>query len=152
MRVTTLLNQADDYHSAEELNNHNTAIAGALGVKTEAGGYLLDELYTSRITGFIELMMKASESGLETGWSKKHDDGEPCFGGGWIISWITAPSGKQARYHMEDTRNLPLELEREVGSPWNGQEETLDALKELKLGPILDDGLFEPYIKQNVDF
>lgn len=148
MRVTTVL-QEDDYHTAAEVNAAVKAIAAALGVKTVKGSFTLTDVYDSRAKGFIALMEKAHQAGLEVGWSKKHDDGELCFGGGWVISWIVAHSGKQARYHMEDTRNLPPELEREIGSPWNGEEETLDALKEL--GPILDDGLFEPYIKNNVD-
>ena len=95
------------------------------------GYHTFGELYNHRIHNFLAVMGMASASGLECGWSRKHDDGESCFGGGWVIAWVTAPSGLQARYHMEDTRPLPPSLEREIGAPWNGQEETLEALAEL---------------------
>ncbi len=131
MVVTTNLSQRDGYHTAPELNKHNAAIAAALGVKAQEGAYSMSELYESRITGFIELMNQATQKGLKAGWSKRHDDGELCFHGGWVITWIIAPSGKQARYHMEDTRPLPPELEVELGLTWNGEDETLEALKEL---------------------
>lgn len=97
------------------------------------GYHTFPELYDHRIMLFIALMRMASEAGLECGWSRNHDDGQPCFGGGWAIGWITAPSGKQARYHMELARPLPAHLERATGSSWNGKEETIEALAELSL-------------------
>ena len=98
------------------------------------GYHTFNELYDHRIMLFLALMKAASDAGLECGWSRRHDDGELCFGGGWVIGWITTPAGLQARYHMEDSRPLPPSLERPLGSPWNGQEETLTALAELMGG------------------
>jgi len=92
------------------------------------GYHTFAELYDHRIMLFLALMRMAADAGMDCGWSRKHDDGELCFGGGWVIGWITVPSGKQARYHMEDTRPLPPALEKETGSPWNGKEETIEAL------------------------
>ena len=104
------------------------------GIKPENvsdGFHTFKELYDHRIMLFLALMQMSANAGLECGWSRRHSDGELCFGGGWVIGWITAPSGKQARYHMEDFRPLMLGLEKNFGSPWNGKEETLDALSEL---------------------
>lgn len=97
------------------------------------GFHTFPQLYDHRISLFLALMTMASKAGMECGWSRNHDDGKPCFGGGWVIAWITAPSGKQARYHMEDSRPLNPALEKEIGSAWNGNEETLSALAELSL-------------------
>ena len=95
------------------------------------GYHTFGELYDHRILAFMAAMKLAHNAAMDCGWSKKHDDGELCFGGGWVVAWITAPSGLQARYHMEETRPLPLSLERPLGSPWNGKEETLEALAEI---------------------
>ena len=95
------------------------------------GFHTFGELYEHRINNFLALIHLAHLAGMDCGWSRRHDDGELCFGGGWVIAWITTPSGLQARYHMEDNRPLPAELEQRLGSPWNGREETIDALAEL---------------------
>ena len=95
------------------------------------GYHTFKELYDHRIMLFLALMRMAADAGLECGWSRKHSDGELCFGGGWVIGWVAMPNGKQARYHMEDTRPLPPMLEKPLGLPWNGKEETLDALLSL---------------------
>ena len=95
------------------------------------GYHTFGELYDHRILNFIALMNIADKQGLKCGWSDRHDDGELCFGGGWVIAWIVAPSGKQARYHMEANRPLPTRLKKDVGLKWNGNEETLETLQEL---------------------
>ena len=94
------------------------------------GYHTFAELYDHRIMLFLALMRLAADAGMECGWSRKHSDGALCFGGDWVIGWVTLPSGKQVRYHMEDTRPLPPDLEKEIGSQWNGKEETIEALSE----------------------
>ena len=131
----------DEYHTAQHVDDHVVALINVL----EKHGYqiktsrennpsdrgVMSRLYDARVRLFIELVRVASDAGMECGWSRKHNDGELCFGGGWVIGWVAMPNGKQARYHMEDTRPLPPMLEKEIGSPWNGKEETLDALLSL---------------------
>jgi hypothetical protein len=95
------------------------------------GYHTFGELYSHRIKLFLSLMNLAHLRAWDCGWSKRHDDGELCFGGGWCIGWIIAPSGLQIRYHFEDWRNAQKHLECEIGLPWNGVDETLDALDEL---------------------
>jgi hypothetical protein len=93
------------------------------------GYHTFTELYDHRISA----MAMAEKIGLEVGSSRKHDDGNLCFGGGWVIAWITAPSGKQARYHMEEFRPLRPDLERPLGSPWNGKLATLQEIAGLEI-------------------
>ena len=90
-----------------------------------------DELYLHRAMNFCALMNLAHKKGMKTGWSKNHSDKKPCFGGGWNIAWIVAPSGLQARYHIKDDVNMPKNLEVENGTEWNEKDETLLALKEI---------------------
>ena len=132
MRVTTNLNQKDDYHCAKDLNAHNIAIAAALGKEVVTGAFDMQQLYAARQYGFIELMKRSYERGLDVGWSKRHDDGELCFGGEWGICWITSKSGKQARYHYPlQAFGTVDKLEHTLGKAWNGKEETIATLYEL---------------------
>lgn len=63
--------------------------------------------------------------------SKKHYDGEDCFGGGWFIVMATLPSG-QISNHYElkdwDLFNIP---EREKADEWDGHS-SADVLERLK--------------------
>jgi hypothetical protein len=96
------------------------------------GYHTFGQLYDHRVTLMGALMSVVhGQPGFDVGWSLRHDDGELCFGGGWLIAWIHLPNGKQIRYHMADSVPLPKMLEKEVGSEWNGVEETLEGLKEL---------------------
>ena len=95
------------------------------------GFHTFGELYDHRIANFLAVMSLAHAAGFECGWSRKHSDGELCFGGGWVIAWVISRSGLKAVYHMEDSRPLPASLERDLGDPWNGKEETMDALSEI---------------------
>ena len=134
----------DEYHTASQVDDHVVALIKVL----EKHGHhvkksrennpndsgVMRRLYDSRVRLFIEILSLAAEAGMECGWSRKHSDGELCFGGSWVIGWVTLPNGKQVRYHMEDTRTLPPMLEKETGSTWNGKEETLAALDDLCSG------------------
>ena len=89
------------------------------------------ELYKHRVCIFIALMNLAEKQDLKVGWSKKHSDGELCFGGGWIVAWIVAPSGLQARYHIKDNVPIPARFEKKIATVWNEKDENLNALAEI---------------------
>ena len=89
------------------------------------------ELYEHRVKLMMVLMAVVhGQPGFDVGWSLRHEDGELCFGGGWV-AWILLPNGKQIRYHIADSVPLPKNLEKEVGAKWNKRDETLEGLKEL---------------------
>lgn len=104
------------------------------------GYHTFDELYEHRIQLFLVLLAVAARRFLNIGWSKRHSDGELCFGGGWVLAWIELPSGLQIRYHIKESYILEnkclvggLEyFEQEKAPVWNGVNETLDGLKELE--------------------
>lgn len=96
------------------------------------GFHTFNELYEHRHHLFLLVLDAARNRGLDCGWSKRHSDGELCFGGGWNIAWIVDyESGKEARYHLPDTISLDKSLEKEYGRPWNGKNETIEALKNI---------------------
>jgi hypothetical protein len=97
---------SDDYHTMQDLYHHRSMLT-------------------------LALLNMAKLRGLEVGWSRRHSDGELCFGGGWVLVWLTTPSGLQMRYHMKDTYALFADSERDAAPVWNGDEETLHALAEL---------------------
>lgn len=103
------------------------------------GYHTFDELYEHRIRLFLVLLAVAAQNDLQMGWSKRHSDGELCFGGGWVLAWITTPSGLQARYHLNESFILEnkglaplMYFQNEKAPVWNGVNETLEALVELE--------------------
>lgn len=102
------------------------------------GFHTFDELYEHRVALFCALVSAISSIDAEkgaldrAGWSRCHDDGEPCFGGGWLIAWISTDDG-EIRYHLPESvaEFLPAELEEARGTPWNGREETLASLRAI---------------------
>ncbi len=63
--------------------------------------------------------------------SKKHADGEDCFGGGWFIVVATLPTGQISNhYKLEDWDLFECE-EREKTNEWDGHT-SADVLERLK--------------------
>ena len=64
--------------------------------------------------------------------SKKHNDGELCFGGGWFIVMAHLPDGDISNhYEMKDWDLFWGVTEREKADKWNGHT-SKDVLKTLK--------------------
>ncbi len=62
------------------------------------GYHTFNDLYHQRAVLFSVIVDKY----LTNAWkSHYHEDGEPCFGGGWFIVSITTPAGEYG-YHFED--------------------------------------------------
>jgi hypothetical protein len=62
------------------------------------GYHTFNELYTQRLMLSVALFNCFKEISWK---SRKHSDGEPCFGGGWFIVGIETPEGSYT-YHYED--------------------------------------------------
>lgn len=102
------------------------------------GYHTFNELYEHRILLFLALMKTSANDSLvkDYGWSKRHSDGELCFGGGWCIGWIVLENGLEIRYHFNESYVTPeiLHLEHLFGREYSGKEETIDGLKYLIAG------------------
>lgn len=94
----------------------------------------IDKTYRSRDFLMMSLMAVIEKThGYTTGWSKRHSDGELCFGGGWVLAWIKTPRNREIRFHLKESEAelLPVYLERAVAPEWNCVEETEDGLIEI---------------------
>lgn len=61
------------------------------------GFHTFNSLYNQRLYLWAALVKAYKDKAWK---SKKHDDGEPCFGGGWFLVGITTPAGDYT-YHCE---------------------------------------------------
>lgn len=95
---------------------------------TSDGYHTFNELYRYRLlynAAFFNMANFTEDSGLTGGWgihkSKKHHDGEECFGGGWFIVIAYLPNVGQISNHYElkdwDKFDIP---ERETADEWDG--------------------------------
>lgn len=103
------------------------------GVGEISDGYhTFNGLYHQRAVLFAALV-KAHR--VRAWKSRRHSDGEPCFGGGWFIVGIDTPEGSYT-YHYEDKYWDMFECQvLEVGLPWDGHtEEDVTRLLSLEEG------------------
>lgn len=62
------------------------------------GFHTFNQLYHQRAMLFAALVNQNRDISWKT---RKHEDGEPCFGGGWFLVTIDTPEGAYG-YHYED--------------------------------------------------
>jgi len=107
---------------------------GGIGEMSD-GYHTFNGLYYQRMVLFAALV-KAYKDKAWKSW--KHEDGEPCFGGGWFIVGIDTPQGSYT-YHYEakdfdlfDCEELP------VAKHWDGHtEEDVTRLLTLDVRPVV---------------
>lgn len=84
------------------------------------GYHTFNGLYYQRMVLFAALV-KAHQNRAWKSW--KHEDGKPCFDGGWFIVGIDTPQGSYA-YHYEDKYWNWFECEELSGAKhWDGHTE-----------------------------
>lgn len=94
------------------------------------GYHTFDELYRYRMLynaaffNNLKLASGSTESGqpywFDVHKSKRHSDGELCFGGGWFVVVAQLPTGQITNHYEEkywDLFNIP---EREIAAEWDG--------------------------------
>ena len=81
------------------------------------GYHTFNDLYTQRAVLFATIV----NQNLDKAWkSHKHEDGEPCFGGGWFIVAVDTPKGSYS-YHYEDKYwDIFKCVELPVAKHWDG--------------------------------
>lgn len=88
--------------SSEEMSEIMHAAAEVAGVKDVGdlsdGYHTFNDLYRQRCVLFATLVNLFPDISWK---SRKHEDGELCFGGGWFIVCIDTPDGPYS-YHYED--------------------------------------------------
>lgn len=65
--------------------------------------------------------------------SKKHSDGELCFGGGWFVVYAITPYGQISNHYELTDWDLFRCDEREVAAEWDGHtaQDIVSTLQEL---------------------
>ncbi len=111
------------YHEAadaiEELSKRPEIPETGIGDLSD-GYHTFNGLYYQRMVLFAALVT-AHQNRAWKSW--KHEDGKPCFDGGWFIVGIDTPQGSYT-YHYEDKYWNWFECEElPVGKHWDGHTE-----------------------------
>lgn len=103
----------------EELSKRPEIPATGIGDLSD-GYHTFNGLYYQRMVLFSALVNAYRDRAWKS-W--KHEDGEPCFGGGWFIVGIDTPLGSYT-YHYEDKYWNWFECEElSVAKHWDGHTE-----------------------------
>ena len=119
---------------AEAMAEHlmNIAKAGDLS----DGYHTFNELYDYRMIYNALLVNEYAKQGLyNCHKSKRHSDGEECFGGGWFIVSMTLPTGQVTNhYELKDWDKFKCE-ERERADKWDGHtpQEAFQRMKDFSI-------------------
>ena len=107
---------------------------GGIGEVSD-GYHTFNGLYYQRMILFAALV-KAYKDKAWKSW--KHEDGKPCFGGGWFIVGIDTPQGSYT-YHYENKYWSWFECEElPVAKHWDGHtEKDVTRLLSLHAQPIV---------------
>lgn len=81
------------------------------------GYHTFNDLYTQRAVLFATIV----NQNLDKAWkSRKHEDGKPCFGGGWFIVGIDTPIGSYTYHYEEKYWDVYKCVELPVAKHWDG--------------------------------
>lgn len=92
---------------------------GGIGEMSD-GYHTFNGLYYQRMVLFAALV-KAHKDKAWKSW--KHEDGEPCFGGGWFIVGIDTPQGSYTYHYDKMYWNLFECKELPTAKHWDGHTE-----------------------------
>ena len=111
------------------------------------GYHTFNSLYYQRLVLFATIVNQNPDLAWK---SRKHEDGELCFGGGWFIVGITTPEGEYT-YHYEDKDwDIFKCKELECGKHWDGHTDK-DVTRLLSLEKVAGDRLMTHYRQGRLD-
>lgn len=98
------------------------------------GYHTFNELYAYRMAYNALLFNEWFKAGKnDVHWSRKHSDGELCFGGGWFVVVAQTPYGQITNhYELKDLQWFVAIEEREKAAKWDGHTptEAFDRLRQ----------------------
>lgn len=115
------------------MTEYEKNLADFCGVKdvgdVSDGYHTFSQLYHQRAVLFATIVNANKDISWKT---RKHEDGEYCFGGGWFLVTIDTPNGAYG-YHYEDKYwNMFKCKEIPMAKHWDGYtEENVDRLLSL---------------------
>lgn len=100
------------------------------------GFHTFNQLYHQRAMLFAALVNQ--NRGIS--WkSRKHEDGEPCFGGGWFLVTVDTPKGAYGYHYENKYWDMFRCKELEKAKPWDGYtEEDVGRLMSLDRMPTIE--------------
>lgn len=107
------------------------------------GFHTFGQLYHQRMMLFATLVNLFPHLSWKT---KRHEDGEECFGGGWFLVTIDTPAGAYGYHYEEKYWDLFHCDELDKAKPWDGYtEENVDRLFSLTAYASLIDYIDKRY-------
>lgn len=100
---------------------------------TSDGYHTFQELYRYRMlynTAFFNMLARHTD--IPVVKSRRHGDGEPCFGGGWFIVMAQLPTGQVSNHYEDRYWDLFYVPEAEKAPVWDGHTPN-DAADRLEL-------------------
>ena len=133
MKTLAKLGDAEEYNKMNAVLTERTAFKFDIvdaptiiempdtGIGDLSDGYhTFNQLYYQRMMLFATIVRQNKDKSWK---SHKHEDGEPCFGGGWFIVGVDTPDGNYT-YQYEDKYWDYFDcMELDVASHWDGHTE-----------------------------
>lgn len=99
---------------------------------TSDGYHTFKELYEYRLLYNAGMFNQLAErTYIKVHKSKKHNDGEDCFGGGWFIVMANLPTGQISNHYELKDWDLFQVPEQELADKWDGHT-SQDVAKRLR--------------------
>lgn len=113
------------------------------------GFHTFGQLYFQRMMLFATLVNLFPHFSWKT---KRHEDGEKCFGGGWFLVTIETPAGAYGYHYEEKYWDMFKCDELDKAKPWDGYtEENVDRLLSLTAYASLIDYLNKKFRGESDD-
>lgn len=123
------------------LDRDRLALTGPITSDTSDGYHTFAELYHYRMLYNAAAFNAWFAAGLyDVHKSRRHSDGEECFGGGWFVVYATLPGGQISNhYEMSDWDRFHIP-ERQTAVEWDGHtpQQAAERLALLFDGPEVD--------------
>ncbi|WP_336513387.1 hypothetical protein [Mycobacteroides franklinii] len=111
----------DDADSWPVIYDPTRPIAQEITSETSDGHHTFAELYHYRMLYNALLFNEwAAQGRYGVHKSKRHSDGEECFGGGWFIVSAQLPNGQVTNHYKLEFWDLFVLPERELAAEWDG--------------------------------
>lgn len=126
--IDSLLSQA--------LQKRDEDLRRQINENTSDGFHTFKELYEYRLLYNAGMFNSIKDDrGVEVFKSKKHNDGEDCFGGGWFIVMANLPTGQISNHYELKDWDLFQIPEYVVADKWDGHtpQDVADRLRKFLL-------------------